>query len=732
MGYALFLLLQCSVVACRKMKLPIRDSHADSKFGSRTNAFCARGDKLAKSIGSVFHHAKLRRNFELLMNWTSLGKDCEHSKSEVMKKVKEGICFNYGYHNELAGYFLNLFSAKMECLDFLEANEKPRPVTLRVNTLKTRKEKLAKTLLTVRGIEVVSIGAWCKNEGLKVQKTKLKEKFNIPIGATMEYLAGHYMLQSASSFVPVLALNPLQNETVLDMAAAPGGKTTHIGQFMKNTGVLIANELQKPRVASLAANIQRWGLTNTIVTNSDGRDLKSVSLNLDRVLLDAPCSGLGIIAKDPSIKRKRKLNELDAIVQLQTELLLTAVDMVDTNSRTGGYIVYSTCSTSVEENEMVVNSILKLRNVELVPFIEEVPFGRPGFTSFREHTFDPSLRHTQRFLPHVHDMDGFFVAKFKKISNDIPVAHVAGTATQKLQHGDAVKGKQKRKVARMMAAMTVDGEQELHAMEIKGRRKAVKHAAAAAASDALEMHVVDTIKQLIKSAKPIKLGDEGELFKKQQNASIEQAQAMGHSHFLACHHILHSVKGSMRPLSDEETKQVYEKLQKYTGPNLRQLVHRSDGSWLFRLHKQRVYYMSEKVLATAEQIPTDSFMSAGVCLGKFIHGNEFRLQVTALDFLLRLTNYRVWLKPSGERHFTYGNHVVKADLWRISEDVPKNIGVIVMNQNDVPLGFGILAKSMMETRNISAQAIVVYHQADIGQYLRNETALVSTGAEHVV
>lgn len=120
----------------------------------------------------------------------------------------------------------------------------------------------------------------------------------VPIGATPEYLAGHYMLQSASSFLPVLALSPQMNERVLDLSAAPGGKTTYIAQLMKNSGVIFANDNSKEREKALFFNLQRLGVTNTVITNYDGRKFPKVMRNFDRVLLDAPCTGLGIISKD--------------------------------------------------------------------------------------------------------------------------------------------------------------------------------------------------------------------------------------------------------------------------------------------------------------------------------------------------------------------------------------------------------------------------------------------------
>merc|ERR1719502_2007853 len=299
-----------------------------------------------------------------------------------------------------------------EAIQFFEANEKPRPTTIRTNSLKTRRRLLIQDLVK-RGMQLDAIGEWTK-VGLTVFSSE------VAVGATPEYLGGKYMVQSASSLIPVMALAPQPKESVLDMAAAPGGKTTYIGQLMQNTGVLYANDLRADRCVGLIANVHRMGLTNVVVINLDGKKLNGMLPKLDRVLLDAPCSGSGIIARDPSIKVKRGAKDFEEISRLQKELLAVAIDLVDANSKTGGYIVYSTCSVSVEENEAVVEHALQTRNVELVSFTSNVNFGVEGFAKYRERRFSPSMNLTRRFYPHVHNMDGFFVAKFKKLSNEIP------------------------------------------------------------------------------------------------------------------------------------------------------------------------------------------------------------------------------------------------------------------------------------------------------------------------
>ncbi|KAM5533269.1 hypothetical protein V8D89_013046 [Ganoderma adspersum] len=325
------------------------------------------------------------------------------SRAEYIQQLISDIASYYGYNDFLAEKLFQLFPVA-EAIEFFEANEVPRPVTIRTNTLRTRRRDLAQALIN-RGVNLEPIGKWT-NVGLQVFES------SVPIGATPEYLAGNYMLQAASSFLPVIALGPQPGERVLDMASAPGGKTTHMAALMQNTGVVFANDANKARVKSLTANVHRLGCKNVVVCSYDGREFPKVIGGFDRVLLDAPCSGTGVISKDASVKTNKSERDFALLSHLQKQLILCAIDSVTPDSKTGGYLVYSTCSVTVDENEAVVDYALRKRpNVKLVE--TGLEFGRPGYTSYRGKTFSDKLSLTRRFYPHVHNMDGFYVAKFK-------------------------------------------------------------------------------------------------------------------------------------------------------------------------------------------------------------------------------------------------------------------------------------------------------------------------------
>ncbi|KAG7018619.1 60S ribosome subunit biogenesis protein NIP7-like protein, partial [Cucurbita argyrosperma subsp. argyrosperma] len=187
----------------------------------------------------------------------------------------------------------------------------------------------------------------------------------------------------------------------------------------------------------------------------------------------------------------------------------------------------------------------------------------------------------------------------------------------------------------------------------------------------------------------------------------------------------------MRPLDEKETTAVFEKLHKFTGNNLKNIVENpshegpelNPGRYCFRLHKNKVYYVSDSLVKRATNVARSNLVALGTCIGKFTHGGSFHLTVHSLGLLSSNAKHKVWLKPTSEMSFLYGNHVLKGGLGRITENIAPGDGVVVYSMSDVPLGFGIATKSTQDCRKLDPNGIVVLHQSDIGEYLRMEDEL---------
>ena len=353
-------------------------------------------------------HQRIQEVLHVLSDFKNL-RDPGRHRREYIAILRHDLMVYYGYGEFLMEKLMQIFPTN-ELVEYLEACEVRRPVTIRTNTLKTRRRDLAQNLIG-RGVNLDPIGDWSK-VGLVIYES------TVPVGATPEYLAGHYILQGGSSMLPVMALAPQENERILDMCAAPGGKSTYIAALMKNTGCLVSNDANKDRLKAVVGNLHRLGITNALVCNYDGREFRKVMTGFDRVLLDAPCSGTGVVAKDPSVKTNKSDKDIQRCSHLQKDLILSAIDCLDAKSATGGYLVYSTCSVLIEENECVIDYALKKRDIKVVSTGLEI--GSEGFSRFREKRLHPSLSLTRRIYPHTHNMDGFFYAKLKKMSNKLP------------------------------------------------------------------------------------------------------------------------------------------------------------------------------------------------------------------------------------------------------------------------------------------------------------------------
>ena len=310
-------------------------------------------------------------------------------ESSVSKELSQ----EFGYSEWMVCRFLQFIPNLRACLISMERG---LPKYIRINTLKITKNDLIQRLID----KGVGYEDTILNEVLLVKRSRY------PIGATTEYLLGYYYIQDLTSCIAVDELDVLPYQLNLDMASAPGGKTTYISQKMKNSGCIVALEPNPRRIKSLKFNLSRCGIINACIYGLDAHYAQRLGLKFDRVLLDAPCSCEGIIAKDPTIKTSLEPQKIEECMQRQIELLLRAVELV----KRGGLIVYSTCTFAPEENELVINKLLSLRsNISLEP----QKYGEPGLVRYGDLTMDESLVNTRRFYPHLHNTSGFYIAKIR-------------------------------------------------------------------------------------------------------------------------------------------------------------------------------------------------------------------------------------------------------------------------------------------------------------------------------
>jgi NOL1/NOP2/sun family putative RNA methylase len=307
------------------------------------------------------------------------------------------LASKYGYAKEIMRRFITLFGS-LEAEKMIKAYEKPLPETIRVNTLKTTPEKLLKVLRN-RGFKFQPI-TWYA-EGFEVTKSPHS------LGATPEYLAGEYFLQSKASWLPVLVLNPKEEDVILDLAAAPGGKASHISQLMKNTGTLICIDISRERMKSLRSNLSRCGIQNTICIRQDARKFVNEKRIMDKVLCDVPCSGEGLMASDPSRRKDAKIHDIKRLQKLQKELVEAGLSVL----KKDGIMVYSSCSTAPEENEEVISWALDKFPID----IKKTSFTQfsNGLTKGFERSYNKELQKAVRLYPHKNSTEGFFLCKIQ-------------------------------------------------------------------------------------------------------------------------------------------------------------------------------------------------------------------------------------------------------------------------------------------------------------------------------
>ena len=271
---------------------------------------------------------------------------------------------------------------------------KNRKVSFRVNTLKTNVENVIK-ILSENNISYKKV-SWC-DEAFIIENVKEDEIRNLDI-----YKNGEIYMQSLSSMLPPIILNPKENMDILDMTAAPGGKTTQIATICNNNSRITAVEMNKIRSQKLRYNIEMQGASSVYVMEQDARKIDDF-FSFDSILLDAPCSGSGTInSNDLKLEKFFTKNLIEKSKKTQRELLNKAIKIL----KKGSTMVYSTCSILQEENENIISDILKTKKVELEEInfkgIEELP------------RLPEKIKGTLLVMPN-EEYEGFFVAKLKKI-----------------------------------------------------------------------------------------------------------------------------------------------------------------------------------------------------------------------------------------------------------------------------------------------------------------------------
>ncbi len=268
-------------------------------------------------------------------------------------------------------------------------NEKPL-LNIRVNTIKITKEKLQKRLENM-GLDIIEA---------KYAKDCLIVKNPFRITETQEFKKGLFTIQDQSSILVGQITNPKENSLILDLCAAPGGKSTHLAQLMNNTGKIISRDIYDHKISLIQENIKRLGVKNIETEIANALELDENLVNkVDYCLVDAPCSGLGLIRRKPEIKINRNEEDIYTLVKLQKEIINIAKEYV----KVGGILIYSTCTIEPEENILLIQGFLKENtNFKLINIENELDY---------KEKLDTLKDGYIQLFPNIHNTDGFFIAK---------------------------------------------------------------------------------------------------------------------------------------------------------------------------------------------------------------------------------------------------------------------------------------------------------------------------------
>ena len=282
---------------------------------------------------------------------------------------------------------------------FQESLHKPLPNHIRVNRLKAETDSVVKSM-EGKGIHLEKASE--KHDTLYLAPT-LKSPGNL-----IEYFLGHIHPQALTSCLASIVLSPEKNSYVLEMCAAPGGKTSHLAQLMNNTGLIVANELYPSRHIPLGHTLERLGVLNTVITGYQAQEFP-LKQRFDYILADVPCSGEGKFRKIKESSIYKEMSEKQKLPDLQKKIILRGFDLL----KEEGEMLYSTCTYNPEENESVVSFLLQNRDAVLLPL--DAGFdSETGILEWRDEKYDRELQKTARFYPHRINSVGFFMARIGK------------------------------------------------------------------------------------------------------------------------------------------------------------------------------------------------------------------------------------------------------------------------------------------------------------------------------
>lgn len=299
--------------------------------------------------------------------------------------------------------------------EYLNCVKTPTDNYIRCNTLKISPEELKKKLEEKN---------WKIEQPFKENPEIMKVASNLEpgeLGRSFEHLLGYYYIQELVSMLPILALNPQPGETILDLCSAPGSKTTQAAAKMENTGVIIANELSISRIKILSSNVERCGVTNTIVTRKEGsalcRRLKENEILFDKILVDAPCSGEGTLKSSPRTCVIWSNGLIHSLSRIQKQLIIPAIDLL----KEGGELVYSTCTHAPEENEEIIEEAInyfgnKIK-IEKIKLPKEIKI-RSGIKNWKGKEYSKESEKYCRVYPQDNNTEGFFITKIIKVKNE--------------------------------------------------------------------------------------------------------------------------------------------------------------------------------------------------------------------------------------------------------------------------------------------------------------------------